>query len=101
MHRAYSSVAVRRLRLEELDTHMRQTFRSCALLATLVLTASACAKHYPIAGAPPPTPDADPVSGFTSDVPPRVERLYSYELALSVERAGFRTRLGRISGPAA
>ncbi len=78
---------------------MRHALRSCALIALLVLTAGSCATHYPIAGAPPPPPDSDPGSVFTSDVPLRVESRYSYDLVLSVERSGFRTRIGRISGP--
>ncbi len=65
----------------------------------MLLLVTACAKRYPIAGAAPPPPDGDPGSIFVSDVPLRVESRYSYDLVLSVERAGFRTRLGRISGP--
>jgi hypothetical protein len=73
--------------------------RSAVALLFISLLTVGCAKSYPIAGAPAPAPDSDPGSVFTQDVPLRVESRSSFDLVLSVERAGFRTRIGRISGP--
>lgn len=66
-------------------------------LVLLSMMLSACAKRYPVAGAPVPEADADPGSVFVSDVPLRIENRFYGDVVIYIERGGIRTRLATVT----
>ena len=78
---------------------MRFALRPFAPFAALLMLASACAKRYPISGAPPPPADENSGGVFYFDVPLHVESRYSSDFVVYVLSGGIRTRLGTTSGP--
>lgn len=67
------------------------------LIALASLLTAACAKHYPIAGAPAPEQSDNADIVFAADVPLRIESRFYADIVLSIEKGGIRTRLATIT----